>query len=417
MKTKMYSLALMFCMLGAAQGQWAPIDSIDQGSLLSINFINADTGFAFNEWGTLRKTVDGGLNWDTVQIPFTSFIYDIDFADANNGYAVGGAWFATKDYYAFSIMKTTDGGTTWDSVYGNLFGGVFNYVEAVSPNEFYASGSSGLVHSSDGGATLDTLQISTAPNGVEGFGRIRFLDANRGYVLGSVPAFGAVSYNIYETTDGGQSWQKIFSDSVSSYNSDFVMTSTGNGLLVGERGSVLRTTDGGQTWQEITLGDTAVTFTKVEEVEGQLHAIGTNANDNSQGIYSSTDGGVTWYQGFSTKKPNEFLSDLSVPTTSAGYCISWQKIYKSTNMVSLRESRPALRFQMYPNPAFDFVSIESAEKIRKLILHNSVGQKVKEVDVAGKYTVSLNVGFLKSGVYLVEVQYAEGSFTTKVLKK
>jgi hypothetical protein len=59
--------------------------------------------------GRIYKTIDRGLNWTAAQTPFTDFIGNIAFRDANNGLCVSGGTVGSTD-----VAYTTDGGATWN---------------------------------------------------------------------------------------------------------------------------------------------------------------------------------------------------------------------------------------------------------------------------------------------------------------
>lgn len=203
MKSKIYFIAILALFSLQHTAQWNRIDTLTFGSLNSINFMNADTGFAHNEQGVMRRTLDGGQSWDTASMIFTGYIHDVDFASSTVGYAVGGAWFPFGTYYPLAILKTTDGGLTWDSIFSGNQGGVFTHIEVLSDNEFFATSQYGMLHSDDGGQTFDTVSVSNLPWGAEQYTRVRFLNATHGYVLSRSNSFVGNLQNLYETTDGG----------------------------------------------------------------------------------------------------------------------------------------------------------------------------------------------------------------------
>lgn len=123
MKSKIYFIAILALFSLQHHAQWNLIDTLTYGNLNSINFINADTGFAHNEQGIMRRTWDGGQSWDTMSITFTGYVYDVDFASAMVGYAVGGAWFPHSTHYPFAVLKTVDGGLIWDSIFSGVMEG------------------------------------------------------------------------------------------------------------------------------------------------------------------------------------------------------------------------------------------------------------------------------------------------------
>ncbi len=416
MKSKFYFFALFVLFVLQGQSQWNLIDSTTFVGINSINFMNADTGFVHSS--TLQITVDGGQSWDTAVVPFDGFINDIDFANANVGYAVGGAWFPFPGYYANGIMKTTDGGNTWDSVYGNFKGGVLKQVVALSANEFFAVGDFGIMHSLDGGATLDTPVISNLPPMLERYISIKFTNATTGYILGMVPTLiGESVINIYKTADGGKQWQNIYADTTMGYQFDFVMDAVGNGMVTGERGKIQTTTNGGLSWQTTNLTDTALAFWQVNVVNGYLYAIGDNVDDATSGVYYSSDWGQSWQKQFSINYFTAGVVDLSLTKAGVGYFATWNKVYKNTKVISLPEPMHT-GFELYPNPANDVVSIKLPNSdAAEVYVYNSVGQRVMEFSSGGEAVLRFDVSLLKPGFYVVNVEQGEVSITKKFLKE
>jgi photosystem II stability/assembly factor-like uncharacterized protein len=77
--------------------------------LLSIHFVNANTGFAVggsDNKGTVLKTIDGGNSWSVI-FSDTNLLFSVYFTSPTNGYAVG---------QGGTIIKTTDGGDTWTKI-------------------------------------------------------------------------------------------------------------------------------------------------------------------------------------------------------------------------------------------------------------------------------------------------------------
>ncbi|MBM2815683.1 MAG: hypothetical protein HW421_2445 [Ignavibacteria bacterium] len=81
-----------------------------------LYFINETLGFAAgylaDNVSFIRKTIDGGTSWKTVFEPrgktddyFAEYIYDIQFTDSQQGYAVGGL--------QNKIIQTSDCGESW----------------------------------------------------------------------------------------------------------------------------------------------------------------------------------------------------------------------------------------------------------------------------------------------------------------
>lgn len=82
--------------------------------MLSIQFVNPNSGYAVGASGTIMKTTNAGLNW-TLQTPDSSGIfYSVFFADANTGY-IGGLT-STPPLFKARVLKTTNGGQNWNIV-------------------------------------------------------------------------------------------------------------------------------------------------------------------------------------------------------------------------------------------------------------------------------------------------------------
>ncbi len=418
MKSKIYLFTLLIVFTLTGQAQWVQIDSITLGAVNSINFMNADTGFVHTTAGSLRRTGNGGQTWDSIPITFSGYINDIDFASANVGYAVGGAWFPFGTNYPFAILKTTDGGFSWDSIYSGTNGGLFTHVSALSDNEFYATSPPAMVHSDDGGLTFDTVIVSKSlPAGAEEYSRVRFLNATKGYVMGRAAFFVGHRVNLYETNDGGKTWQIIHTDSVTNFINDFVMTPSGNGIIVGNGSYLLRTTNGGNTWQTVPMANANVLLYQVEEVGGFLYAMGSDASDTTSCMFYSPDWGTTWQKQFSRKASAGGIVDMSITPSGVGYFSTWRNVFKNDKLVSLQEA-VSRGFELYPNPAKDVVYIKLPNSgAAAVYVYNSLGQKVRELVIEGSSTFEFNVSSLTAGIYVLEIQQGRTGFTKKLIKE
>ena len=86
---------------------WSQIN-IQTSEIISLYFLNEQIGYFSNFKNQFFKTLDGGLNWETIgNIPIT--FNDIIFLDNNLGYGIGNSF----------IYKTQDGGKTWIKDYEN----------------------------------------------------------------------------------------------------------------------------------------------------------------------------------------------------------------------------------------------------------------------------------------------------------
>ncbi len=118
-----------------------------QTPLYSVKMFNHDIGLIGGANGLLRRTSNGGINWNYTPVP-ASYCSEISFPTSEIAYAVGG-----------NIIKSTDGGINWTvqqiSTNVNLEGVCFI-------NEFtgYAVGANGTILKTTSGGIVDIEPIS-----------------------------------------------------------------------------------------------------------------------------------------------------------------------------------------------------------------------------------------------------------------
>src|SRR5690242_2113487 len=92
------------------QAQWQWQNPLPQGNnIYSIQFIDAESGWASTSGGSLLKTTDGGLTWAVVHIPARIFAECIIFINNDVGWTGG----PSMDAGPSQLLGTTDGGKTW----------------------------------------------------------------------------------------------------------------------------------------------------------------------------------------------------------------------------------------------------------------------------------------------------------------
>jgi gliding motility-associated-like protein len=134
-------------------------------------------------------------------------LIDLDFADNNNGIAVGANG---------GIAYTTDGGATWKygaftfmSPVGILTSTAFQDVQFISATTAYAVGTNGcMAKTTDGGATWSFVRTPLY-NNVKNINTVWFLDANKGYIAGQHNNAPDLAPKLYVTNNGGSTWDSI----------------------------------------------------------------------------------------------------------------------------------------------------------------------------------------------------------------
>jgi hypothetical protein len=197
---------------------------------------------------------------------------------------------------------------------------------------------------------------------------VLFIDQNDGWTTGQNGIY-------YITHNGGESWEYTdigYEETI--HNIDFVNETTG--WMIVDYEMIIRSEDGGYTWEEQTLPDegTAYALDFIDENYGW--AVGN-------GIFHTKTGGTVG-----------------------------EKENKSSNKDY---------FSIFPNPCNESISIQLNGNTQELIsvdMLNINGQIVKSVDnleISGG--LSINLGELTEGLYLIKVRTDHQVFSEKVLKQ
>jgi photosystem II stability/assembly factor-like uncharacterized protein len=179
------------------------------------------------EQGGLMVTTDAGTTWTNRNTGATGHLRNIEFSDANHGFAVGDEGL---------LVVTADGGKTW----GPRKTGTTENLTAIQfvGQSGWVTGYDGVIlHSADGGLTW-SLQTTGTKESLE---NVFFLDADRGWAVGWAGM-------ILRTTDGGKTWQQVKTDAASWSLTSVYFRDANNGWTVGFSGQILRSRDGGVTW-------------------------------------------------------------------------------------------------------------------------------------------------------------------------
>lgn len=85
----------------------------------------------------------------------------------------------------------------------------------------------------------------------------------------------------------------------------------------------------------------------------------------------------------------------------------------TANLLAVDEFNKKVSVDVYPNPASDYININTKEKIKSVYLYNASGIRV------GKYSdsKSIDIKSLPKGTYLVNINTEKGNITKKIIKK
>jgi len=246
-------------------------------TIYSIFFTDNDNGWASCASGLLHTT-EGGLNWEIVteeigggQIYFLNknkawmpvwgvglyvtedawqswylhdslkYLHELYFINEHTGWAFGFTRDSMEVKSTFAV-QTKDGGKTWNKLF-ELYGRQVNEFCFVDTLNGWMTGQDGAVYRTrDGGFNWELL-IELKPNSDDML-NIAFVDTLYGWTA---------SYGeIWQTTDGGKSWNKQNIETDSPIRK-IIFFDRHEGWSVGDC-AILHTTDGGITWYDTYSG-------------------------------------------------------------------------------------------------------------------------------------------------------------------
>ncbi len=249
---------------------WSNQDPGGTDTLNAVYFLNATQGWAAGDNGAMLRSVDGGAHWTRSAVDTGDAFESVFFTDASNGWATsnapiqyGGAYTGFSGYQA-SMWHSTDGGQTWSQ--------------------------------------------QTVPASASLLKRVFFIGANTGFAAG-MKRTGYDSFAnpltlgaLYGTTDGGRTWNELFTTSAGFTFTALYFTDASNGWASGfahmsdySGACTFNSTDGGKTWQPQNLGNFEAQVRDIHMVDANRgYAAGTCYAGDGTAVWRTLDGGATW---------------------------------------------------------------------------------------------------------------------------
>jgi photosystem II stability/assembly factor-like uncharacterized protein len=270
--------------VGVPHSGWFWGNPQPQGSTLNDVSFAGGTGYAAGNFGTLLKTVNGGLSWKALPADAGGTLNRVRAVDANVLLAGGGC----------VLRRSDDGGATFARIAAvkserrcSSTVASFGFSDATSGYVLLSSGA--VERTSDGG---QTFAAGTPLPGTTAAGAATPARPSDIWALSSTTVVALAGGTILRSTDGGVSWNSAFSGGQPLNGVYFA--SAAIGYAAGDGKTLLRTADGGVTWTPLAVPADlpAADLTSVHCAPGapNLCLVATRQGDQ---LLRTTDGGAT----------------------------------------------------------------------------------------------------------------------------
>lgn len=432
---RVFVLASYLCLYSFSaytQGIWTHLNSNSVSHFEDIEFISLNHGFTVGTDGTLLRTANGGLSWDSIPLPSTSDLHAIDFPTAATGFLVG------EDGSAF---QSSDSGSTWTPMSLPVS---YHYHDV-----FFMDVNLGWVIGRD---TNDAMLLKTTDGG-------QSWQSHRepGFIYSTPQAFGA-DYDYYQEilvlseddvfvggynySYGGSSEYRPF---VREFDMSLNLKTTGftasqgfltagvSGLANPKQEDILVMLNRGMPNSTLTVyGDNWFLRPTGNSTYGPIGSI-ANEYDNyiclhfadsltayvSRYIYTSgygiyqTDGGGINYTDLSYPGTDR-IHAIDFPSQGGGnigyFAGSFGTIYKYEKVVSVLPTDEGEALQVYPNPTNGRFHIQfpNGPTSGLLKLYDVAGRQVKGYSFENKSTLDSEFFGLPEGIYMLKVEANDG---------
>jgi uncharacterized repeat protein (TIGR01451 family) len=259
-------------------GKMDVVQNIPTSSLkASFNPYNST---AFLSSSVLKRSVDGGLTWESITIdsslPYQPFIIDLYF-ESNDS-----IWAATSS----GGYLSTDNGQSWARWNQLNTTGVRLHKIYGKDTWFHAQGiclTSEIRRTEDNGSTwTDLTDLFKYPN-------VTKIAQNP---IGAILALSCESEKSWKSSDGGDTWENFYIDSLALPVTEFVVKDDGVMVAIVNDESMYRSKDNGITWESLAgiVGNTPPYSSPKLYVDYQGNIYFFELNK----VWKSTDNGSSW---------------------------------------------------------------------------------------------------------------------------
>lgn len=398
MKKKPLALCLAVALSLALRAQsWTPLSVGVSTDVLDMSFPSDDTGFVSLGNGTMKKTVDGGLNWSGVSVP-VGYNGPLEFLSGTTGLILSDS----------GILRTINCGGSWSVMLSNP-NVSWRDIHFISSNVGYAAGPTAFASSDsvfvyktvNGGVTWNICTI------IHDWGAqvpiLNFRTSLEGYLFGGD--------SIHRTADGGVTWTGVYSDPGGAFISTLSAPDPTTAYCTDMNSmEIVKSVNGGTTWSPTGqfMGNPAWGSYFINASFGFMcGGNGINAGYIAQTI----NGGSSWTS--PVIGSNTFWC-MDFPSMATGYCGGTAGvIMKYSGPLSIQDNSFS-SIRIYPNPATDIVTIDNSSANVLVTIRNCVGQAVK-TEVGFDRSIQIDIADLPAGVYFCEIASANIKMVERIV--
>ncbi len=260
---------------------WIEIETISKG-LNAIRFVNDNIGFSVGDRGLIVTTQDGGLNWNEQNLCDSCRFTSVAFMDSSLALVAGYKpyWFGSIPRHGV-IYKSVDGGISWNQV-TIPYAGPLTSITTITDSSLYTVGHDGtLLYSYDLGDSWESVSNNVVGGDMWLYG-INFLDTLTGIIVGQAGT-------VLKTTDGGENWSLLetnYSGSIREFC--FIDANT---LIANTDYGIFKSNDGGYNWeQKFNIPTWHVDF-----INSDIGFATEFSNLMTGKLFKSIDGGENWF--------------------------------------------------------------------------------------------------------------------------
>jgi len=329
---KKITLSLFFSVIlsFAVNGQWKESDSGQESLIRNISIVDDNTVWVSDQNNTsFSYTLDNGNSWTTKDFPEIIRGYVGGLSCVNDSTA-----FIVANYGDKGIFKTTNFGDTWIKQSSGFndnspfpgFIHLFNENDGIAIGDAYPNENYEIYTTSNGGDSWNLVPDSNMPSGNYGW---TYNNNNFYRVVGNSFYFITNTGNLFKSTDKGITWSEISTPVTNGGNMSFDFKDENNGIASvydysTRESTIYSTTDGGSNWTEQNTQKLVnVYYDATDGVYFGTHSV--------YGLSYSSDDGQTWTQHSTLDFYSGAIEALRVSNSGKIFIGGWGKVYTSSN--------------------------------------------------------------------------------------